>query len=140
MHKTFGYLLNKEPSKPISCSGSRYRIKYELKRDGNNLRLVEVGKIDVQEQIASYEDSVDLGKMIQRFRNGDQSALNKRPGQYIDVSMLPNDARLLIEQKRAELLAQMNAAAAPAASSASAAPVAPAAPAAPTNEGGLANE
>lgn len=101
----FGY-MKKEEFEP-SPVGSPYKDDNVLKRDGNNLILEKVGQINQQEVIESYADSVDLGKMIERFRrSGDQSILDRRRGEYFDASGMPTDLREHIHMVR-DAAAQM---------------------------------
>lgn len=52
----------------------------------------KVGKINVQEQIQSYADEVDIYKILERFAaTGDESIINKNPGFYYDISNIPTN-------------------------------------------------
>lgn len=83
--------------------GSRFKDENKLVQEGNNYRLEKVGQIDIQEQIASYADGVDLKKMIQRFKRGDSTALDRKRGFYADVSSYPSDTRSFIDAMRSDL-------------------------------------
>lgn len=83
--RIFAYQDNNADAIPCS-SGCRTKAEYQLKQTGNNLELVKVGEIDIQAQIESFEDSVSLSKMIERFSRGDDTALTRRKGFYGDVS------------------------------------------------------
>lgn len=52
----------------------------------------KVGKINVQEQIQSYADDVDIYKILEKFAlTGDESVINKNPGFYYDISNIPTN-------------------------------------------------
>lgn len=53
--------------------------------------LVPTGTYDLYEVIQSFRDECDLGKIFQRYANGDVMALNKRQGVYADISEMPQD-------------------------------------------------
>lgn len=96
--RTFKYF---EKGKAIPCpAGERMKDKYTLVRDGNNLSLKKVGQIDIVEQIQSYEDGVSLAKMIERFKRGDTSALQRGQAFYGDVSSYETDPAQVINQTR----------------------------------------
>lgn len=92
--------LDKDPVVPFPA-GDCLRVKNKLVRKGNNLYLQEVDKVDIQEQINSYEDGVSLQAMIARYkRTGDSSVLNKSSGFYADVSGLETNPARVIDQLR----------------------------------------
>lgn len=60
------------------------------------ISLVVSGKHDLYSEIQSHKDSVDIHVLLQRFKNGDIDALNRRSGAFIDVTDMPqNYAELL---------------------------------------------
>lgn len=64
-----------------------YSPVYEKNGD---FHLEVSGKVDFQEYIESHADSVDLALILKRCEvTGDYSALNRRTGQYIDVTDFP---------------------------------------------------
>ena len=131
-NRTFNYL---EKQSAIPCpAGSRKKDVHALVRDGNNMRLRKTGEIDVVEQIQSHHDGVSLAKMIERFKRGDSTALNRGGAFYEDVSGYETDPSLVINNTRA-------ATAAAAQQSQAAADPIPAdpTPADPTNDGGVNN-
>lgn len=108
MNKNNFVYLQKEPAIPC-LGGSPIKDEFQLVTEGNNLSLKKVGTINVQKQIESYRDSVDLGKMIERYKRGDTSALNRgNGGFYADVSGMSTDLAEQIENQRiaAEYLAK----------------------------------
>lgn len=62
--------------------------------------MKETGRIDIAEQIASYEDGVSLAKMIERYKRGDTSALNRGSAFFEDVSGYDTDAQIVINNNR----------------------------------------
>lgn len=73
-----------------SNSGERFHPTYELQVDENGVHdLVETGKVDSYEMIQSHKDSVDIHKILERFANGDQTALNKKQPIFGDFTEMP---------------------------------------------------
>ena len=115
MNKNNFAYLKKESAIPCP-GGSPVKDEFQLVTEGNNLSLKKVGTINVQKQIESYRDSVDLGKMIERYKRGDSSALSRgNRGFYADVSEIDTDLAVQIENQRlaAEYMAQAKAEEAP---------------------------
>lgn len=98
-NRTFLY-FRKEKAIP-SPAGSRYVKQHTIKRNGNNLTLVETGVLDTQEMIESYVDGVSLDKMIARFRRGDESAFMRRQAFYADTSGMSTSLLDVINTGRA---------------------------------------
>lgn len=66
--------------------------EYELEYSPQGVpHLIPVGTYDLYDVIQSFKDECDLGKIFQRYANGDVMALNKRQGVYADISDLPVD-------------------------------------------------
>jgi hypothetical protein len=66
--------------------------EYELEYSPQGVpHLIPVGTYDLYDVIQSFKDECDLGKIFQRYANGDVMALNKRQGVYADISGLPGD-------------------------------------------------
>lgn len=108
MNKNNFAYLNKESAIPCP-SGSPVKDEFQLVTEGNNMTLKKVGTINIQKKIESYRDSVDLGRMIERYKRGDSSALNRgNGGFYADVSDMSTDLAEQIENQRiaAEYIAQ----------------------------------
>lgn len=75
----------------FSEKGNPIKILYSpIVNDDGTITLVESGKENLDEYIASFKDSVDISVLIQRFVNGDMSALEKVRGSYGDYSDVPN--------------------------------------------------
>ena len=66
--------------------------EYELEYSPQGVpHLIPVGTYDLYDVIQSFKDECDLGKIFQRYANGDVMALNKRQGVYADISDFPGD-------------------------------------------------
>lgn len=59
-----------------------------LEKDGT-LTLVKDGEHNLYEEIQSHKDSTDLQLIINRYMNGDPSALSRVQGAYGDFSEMP---------------------------------------------------
>lgn len=81
-----------EPIKVHTEPGSAFAATYKLKygEDGT-ADLVIVGKVNVDEKIQSYRDSCDIQVLLERFANGDVTALSKSPSFYADLSDMPTN-------------------------------------------------
>lgn len=100
MNKNKFAYLKKEPALPCP-GGSPVKDEFQLVTEGNNLMLEKVGEINVQKQIESYRDTVDLGKMIERYKRGDTSALSRgNGGFYADISNINADLAEQIQNQR----------------------------------------
>lgn len=75
----------------VTSPGSRERIRYESRFDGKSLKLVEVGREDIQEQIESYAPYCDINFMLSRLKVGDNSVLSQRRALYGDFSRMPDN-------------------------------------------------
>lgn len=66
---------------------------FALRTDDKGVKdLVKVGKLNIYEQIQSHADSVDLHLTLERFLNGDISALDQRhDGVFMDLTTMPQD-------------------------------------------------
>ena len=70
--------------------GKRLKDTYSaVVTDNGSIDLVKDGVEDTYAYIQSFKDSVDLNLIMQRFANGDASALNKSPGMYGDFTQFP---------------------------------------------------
>lgn len=94
----FSYM---KKERAIPCpSGDRYKDEFKLEQNGNNLSLVKVGRVDVHEQIQSHRDAVSLSAMIERFKRGDTSALERKKGFYADVTDFETNPAQVIQNGR----------------------------------------
>lgn len=74
----------------LSNPGSRFHPTYEMMVDLSGVHeFVQTGQIDTYEQIQSHRDSVDIHKLLERFANGDQSALNQKKPMFGDFTEMP---------------------------------------------------
>lgn len=83
-------VYDEKKSKRIShCCGSRFKRERVLKDTNGLLRLEDCGKSDFYAYIQSHKDSVDINKILERYRSGDVSALDQVRAQYLDISEAP---------------------------------------------------
>lgn len=76
----------------VNPSGDSVVQEYELEFSPQGVpHLVPTGSYDLYDVIQSFRDECDLGKIFQRYANGDVMALNKRQGVYGDISDMPQD-------------------------------------------------
>lgn len=77
----------------VRCAaGSRWKPVYApLVQEDGSIELVEKGKTNIYEEIQSWKDTVDINRIIQRYANGDISALNARAAQFMDAVDLPQN-------------------------------------------------
>ena len=70
--------------------GSREKIVYSPVYDENGvLDLEPTGRENLYDYIQSHKDSVDIHKILQRFQQGDVSALTRVQGMYGDFTEMP---------------------------------------------------
>lgn len=76
----------------VNPAGDSVVQEYELEYSPQGVpHLVPTGTYDLYEVIQSFRDECDLGKIFQRYANGDVMALNMRQGVYADISEMPQD-------------------------------------------------
>lgn len=76
----------------VNPAGDSVVQEYELEYSPQGVpHLVPTGTYDLYEVIQSFRDECDLGKIFQRYANGDVMALNKRQGVFVDISEMPQD-------------------------------------------------
>ena len=98
-------------AKYISKAGNPFLEEYEYKiNEKGEKKLVKTDrKTNVHERIQADYDSTDINKLMLRFSLGDESAINVREGQYLDVTEMPTtlaevfDRALQAEQLFVEL-------------------------------------
>lgn len=84
----------------ITESGNPEYIVYNADEDGNP---VEAGIGNLYDEIQSHRESVELSVLLQRFAQGDETALNKVQGVYDDIVGAPSTyAELFDAVKNAE--------------------------------------
>lgn len=76
----------------ITNPGCRFNPTYSVVYDKNGVKDLEVsGRVDTYAEIQSFADSVDINLILERFANGDVDAINRRTGQYLDLTGMPKD-------------------------------------------------
>ncbi len=76
----------------VNPSGDSVVQEFELEYSPQGVpHLVPTGSYDLYDVIQSFRDECDLGKIFQRYANGDVLALNKCQGVYADISDMPQD-------------------------------------------------
>lgn len=75
----------------VSSAGVEEEIIYDYSIDIKTgvKSLVPVGKTSIKDYIQSHKDSVDLNKLMERFRNGETDVFNRNAGFYADVTEMP---------------------------------------------------
>lgn len=87
----FYSLSDPRPVEVNPCGDSLVQ-EYELEYSPQGVpHLVPTGTYDLYDVIQSFRDECDLGKIFQRYANGDVMALNKRQGVFADISDMPQD-------------------------------------------------
>lgn len=54
-------------------------------------RLVPVGEKNLQAEIDSWRDSVEIHSLLERYFDGDVLALERRQAQFVDITGLPDN-------------------------------------------------
>nr|QJB21153.1 MAG: internal scaffolding protein [Microvirus sp.] len=76
----------------ISNSGERFAPIYSPKvSDTGVIDLVETGKVDTYAQIQAWRESCDIKVILQKYINGDSSALNKNTPLFGDFTDAPTN-------------------------------------------------
>lgn len=88
-----------------SVAGDKMKQTYRMKIDESGHEvLVEDDLIDIQKEINSYEESVNVNNIIARYIAGDEGALDRAKAFYADVSKVPkNFAAVLDLNNRAKI-------------------------------------
>lgn len=74
----------------VSDPGNKMRIEYQLYYDENGSEdLKVIGETDTDLEIQSHAESVDIKTLINRYTNGDYTALERAKGFYADVANMP---------------------------------------------------
>lgn len=86
------YSLSEPRPVEVNPAGDSVVQEYELEYSPQGVpHLVPTGTYDLYDVIQSFRDECDLGKIFQRYANGDVMALNKRQGVFADISEMPQD-------------------------------------------------
>lgn len=74
----------------FTAVGSQIQKTYKLKiEDDGTHSFTEVGTINIYDKIQSHRESTDLALMIKRFEQGDETALERIRGFYMDTIGMP---------------------------------------------------
>lgn len=114
-----GRLIDKNRTRYRHHTGTGVEPEYKLMVSKDGVRDLQiVGEIDTYGKIQSYKDSVDINVILQRFANGDTSALSSKQGMYGDFTQVPRtlaelqqrviDAEQLFYAQPLEVRAQFN--------------------------------
>lgn len=81
-------------------AGTPYLEEYEYKVDEKGVKkLVKTDKkIDVHARIQADAESCDINKLMLRFSLGDESAINVRSGEFLDVTKMPTTLAELFDR------------------------------------------
>lgn len=81
-----------ERQKTISESGSRFTPVFSLKSKESGVIDLEItSEKNTYQEIQSHAESVDIKNIMLRYEMGDETLLNKRQGQYIDITDMPTN-------------------------------------------------
>lgn len=80
-----------------TCHGRTEKPIYTANEDGFP---VESGTVNIYDEIQSHRQSVELATLLQRYAQGDATALNKIQGVYADVVDMPSTYSELFERVR----------------------------------------
>ena len=74
----------------VSPSGMRFVPVFEgMPGEGERIELVQVGVRDLKEFHNRDAESCDVNNIVQRFQNGDITALQQVQGSYLDLTGMP---------------------------------------------------
>lgn len=80
-----------DPNKFVSCPGDKFHIEYRpVVNDDGTIKLVESGKMNIQEYIQSFKDSCDMNYIIKQLQLGNISVLNQKKVFYGDFTDAPS--------------------------------------------------
>lgn len=80
-----------------TCHGRAEKPTYTANEDG---LPVESGTVNIYDEIQSHRQSVELSTLLQRYAQGDATALNQIQGVYADVVDMPSTYSELFERVR----------------------------------------
>lgn len=79
-----------KPKRYYTNTGEKVHVIYQGKyNDDGVLELVEVGKESIVDMIQSHAESVDINVILERYREGDMQALQRRQAMFGDFTMVP---------------------------------------------------
>ena len=80
-----------------TCHGRIEKPTYTANEDG---LPVESGTVNIYDEIQSHRQSVELSTLLQRYAQGDATALNQIQGVYADVVDMPSTYSELFDRVR----------------------------------------
>lgn len=80
-----------------TCHGRKEKPTYIANENG---LPVESGTVNIYDEIQSHRESVELSTLLQRYAQGDVTALNQIDGVYADVSDMPSTYAELFNRVR----------------------------------------
>lgn len=82
----------------VTNAGNRFKTVYKTTlADDGHIVLTPDGSTDLYAEIQSHRDSVELSALIERYKLGDTTALNRTAGVYADVSKMPKTYREVLQ-------------------------------------------
>lgn len=88
----------KRDNEIISEPGDKIVQTYREKIDENGVKVLVPDDIfDIQEEIQSYEESVNVNNIIARYVAGDESVLDRAKAFYADVSKVPKNMAAILD-------------------------------------------
>lgn len=94
MERRFNTLYDREnkANYPSSCGRSVCPVYNYLPVDEEGrCKLVQVGEKNLQAEIDSWRESVEIHSLLERYFDGDVLALERRQAQFVDITGLPSD-------------------------------------------------
>lgn len=84
---------NNPPAPGIGATGDGYRrIIKRIKNEDGTYKYKQTGKVNIYEKIQEGKEDCLISNIIEKFRGGDLTAINKKPvTQYGDTTIIPNN-------------------------------------------------
>lgn len=89
LEKAFNGLIDDVLIRPKSNVGSRFKLKRQLVDNHGVMELQVVGKANLYEEIQAHKESVDINTILERYKNGDVTALDRIKAHYLDLEGAP---------------------------------------------------
>ena len=85
-------LYENRPKTTTAATGSKLKREYHMELDKNGHKyLVEEEPSDWYGKIQSHKEECDIAGIVEKAIRGDDSALNKVKGMYMDMTKLPKN-------------------------------------------------
>lgn len=94
MERRFNTLYDRENKGNYSSSCGRSVCpvyNYLPVEENGRCKLVQVGEKNLQAEIDSWRESVEIHSLLERYFDGDVLALERRQAQFVDITGLPSD-------------------------------------------------